>query len=116
MYGNTWIIWLDSVGLILYIRIAWKLDEVKYKYKYKSEQEKAIDDADFGEVQQTIGDAVITKKGIINADKDRFYLPKSLIDKFDGRTGSVETIFWIALELSRSIIQYVCWKNQDMLD
>jgi len=28
----------------------------------------------------------ITEKGIDNTDKDRFYLPKSLIDKFDGRT------------------------------
>jgi hypothetical protein len=32
----------------------------------------------------TIGDTVITEKGI--ADKDRFYLPKSLVDRFDGHT------------------------------
>jgi hypothetical protein len=43
---------------------------------------RGINDADFGEVQLTIGDTVITEKGI--ADKDRFYLPKSLVDKFDG--------------------------------
>jgi hypothetical protein len=45
---------------------------------------RGTNDADFGEVQLTIGDTVITEKGI--ADKDRFYLPKSLIDKFDGHT------------------------------
>ena len=32
----------------------------------------------------TIGDTVITEKGI--ADKNRFYLPKSLVNKFDGHT------------------------------
>lgn len=75
-----------ALGSYCILEIAWKLDELKNKYKHKSEQEKAIDDADFGEVQLTIGDAVITEKGIINADKDRLYLRKSLIDKFDGRT------------------------------
>jgi hypothetical protein len=45
---------------------------------------RGTNDADFGEVQLTIGDTVITEKGI--ADKDRFYLPKSLVDKFDGHT------------------------------
>jgi hypothetical protein len=45
---------------------------------------RGINDADFGEVQLTIGDTVITEKGI--ADKDRFYLPKSLVDRFDGHT------------------------------
>ena len=69
-----------SLGLYCILEIAWKLDAVKNKFKYKSEKEKAIDDADFGEVQLIKGDAVITEKGIINADKDRFYLPKSLID------------------------------------
>ena len=79
-----------SLGLYCILEIAWKLDVVKnkykYKYKYKPEQEKGIDDADFGEVQLTVGDAVITEKGINNTDKDRFYLPKSIIDKFDGHT------------------------------
>jgi hypothetical protein len=45
---------------------------------------RGIDDADFGEVQLTIGDTVLTEKGI--TDKKRFYLPKSLVDKFDGHT------------------------------
>jgi hypothetical protein len=43
-----------------------------------------INDADFGEVQLTIGDTVIAEKGI--ADKNRFYLPKNLVDRFDGHT------------------------------
>jgi hypothetical protein len=43
---------------------------------------RGINDVDFGEVQLIMGDTVITEKGI--ADKDRFYLPKSLIDRFDG--------------------------------
>ena len=38
-----------------------------------------INDADFGEVQLTIGDTVITEKGI--TDKKRFYLPKGLLLK-----------------------------------
>ncbi|MFL6431143.1 MAG: hypothetical protein ACJ71X_06775 [Nitrososphaeraceae archaeon] len=45
---------------------------------------RGINDADFGEVQLIIGDTVITEKGI--TDKKRFYLPKSLVDKFDGHT------------------------------
>ena len=43
---------------------------------------RGINDADFGEVQLTIGDTVLTEKGI--TDKKRFYLPKNLVDKFDG--------------------------------
>jgi hypothetical protein len=45
---------------------------------------RRTNDADFGEVQLTIGDTVITEKGV--TDKKRFYLPKSLADKFDGHT------------------------------
>ena len=32
----------------------------------------------------TIGDTALTEKGI--ADKNRFYLPKNIVDKFDGYT------------------------------
>jgi len=45
---------------------------------------RGTNDADFVEVQLTIGDTVITEKGI--TDKKRFYLPKSLAEKFDGHT------------------------------
>jgi hypothetical protein len=41
---------------------------------------RGIDDADFGEVQLTIGDTVLTEKGI--TDKKRFYLPKNLVNRF----------------------------------
>jgi hypothetical protein len=37
---------------------------------------RGIDDADFGEVQMTMGDTVITEKGI--TDKDRFTCQKAL--------------------------------------
>ena len=50
----------------------------------KKEEARWINDADFGEVQLTIGDTVVTGKGI--ADKNRFYLPKNLVDRFDGHT------------------------------
>jgi hypothetical protein len=45
---------------------------------------RGINDADFGEVQLTIGDTVVTEKGI--ADNNRFYLPKNLVSTFDGHT------------------------------
>ena len=54
------------------------LDEVVKK------EARGINDADFGEVQLIMGDTVITEKGV--TDKKRFYLPKSLIDKFDSHT------------------------------
>ena len=56
---------------------------IDWDYVIKKEA-RGIDDADFGEVQLMMGDTVITEKGV--TDKDRFYLPKSLIDKFDGHT------------------------------
>ena len=60
-----------------------KKKEIDWDEVVKKEA-RGIDDADFGEVQLTIGDTVITEKGI--ADKNRFYLPKNLVDKFDGHT------------------------------
>ena len=58
-----------------------KKKEIDWDEVVKKEA-RGIDDADFGEVQLTIGDTVIIEKGI--TDKKRFYLPKSLVDKFDG--------------------------------
>ncbi|HZH39179.1 MAG TPA: hypothetical protein VEX17_03860, partial [Bacillales bacterium] len=40
------------------------------------------DDADFGEVQEIVLHYVLTEKGILN--KDKFYLPTSLAEEFDG--------------------------------
>jgi hypothetical protein len=42
----------------------------------------AIDYTDLGEIQEVGIEYVITQKGIIN--KDIFYIPKQLIDRFDG--------------------------------
>lgn len=42
------------------------------------------DDGDFGEVQAVEDDYVLTERGVI--EKDKFYLPKSLVYGFDGHT------------------------------
>ncbi|HEX9317302.1 MAG TPA: hypothetical protein VF884_00030 [Nitrososphaeraceae archaeon] len=41
-----------------------------------------VDGYDLGEVQEVEADTVVTKKGVF--DKDRFYLPNSLVEAFDG--------------------------------
>ena len=43
---------------------------------------RGIDDYDLGEVQEVNDNVVITQKGIL--DKDKFYLTKRLVDRFDG--------------------------------
>jgi hypothetical protein len=43
---------------------------------------RGMDDYDLGEIQDLNEEFVVTKKGII--DKDKFYLPKSKVVKFDG--------------------------------
>ena len=43
---------------------------------------RGINEFDLGEVQEVNGEQVITKKGIV--DKDKFYLPKSKANRFDG--------------------------------
>jgi hypothetical protein len=43
---------------------------------------RGLDDYDLGEVQEVNDDVVITKKGVV--DKDKFYLPKTKANKFDG--------------------------------
>ena len=40
------------------------------------------DDYDLGEVQDVQPEIVVTKKGIV--DKDKFYLPKTLVERYDG--------------------------------
>jgi hypothetical protein len=50
----------------------------------KKEARGLGDDTDFGEVQEILGEHVITQKG--TAAKDRFYFPKNLIERFDGDT------------------------------
>ena len=43
---------------------------------------RGINDFDLGEVQEIQDDVVITQKGVL--DKDKFYLPKNVVDRFDG--------------------------------
>src|ERR671925_541666 len=50
--------------------------------KVIKKEARGINGFDLGEVQEVNGEQVITKKGIV--DKDRFYLPKSKINRFDG--------------------------------
>jgi hypothetical protein len=45
---------------------------------------RGIDSADLGEVQEVSPEYIITQKGTIVAD--RFFIPKSLVDRFDGHT------------------------------
>jgi hypothetical protein len=50
----------------------------------KKEARGLGDDTDFGEVQEVLGEYIITQKG--NVAKDRFYFPKNLVERFDGDT------------------------------
>ena len=43
---------------------------------------RGLGDADLGEVQEVTGEFIVTQKGTI--DKDVFYIPKNLVDHFDG--------------------------------
>jgi hypothetical protein len=45
---------------------------------------RGIDNADLGEVQEVSPEYIITQKGTLVVDK--FYIPKSLVDRFDGNT------------------------------
>ena len=43
---------------------------------------RGINDYDLGEVQEVQENVVVIQKGLI--DKDKFYLTKRLVDRFDG--------------------------------
>jgi hypothetical protein len=43
---------------------------------------RGINDYDLGEVHEVEPELVVTKRG--HVDKDKFYLPKSLVERFDG--------------------------------
>jgi len=45
---------------------------------------RGLGDADLGEVQEVTSEFIVTQKGTI--DKDVFYIPKNLVDHFDGST------------------------------
>ena len=50
----------------------------------KKEARGLGDDTDFGEVQEVLGEYIITQKGSVA--KDIFYFPKNLVERFDGDT------------------------------
>jgi hypothetical protein len=43
---------------------------------------RGINDYDLGEVHEVQAETVVTKKGVV--DKDKFFLPKNLVERFDG--------------------------------
>ncbi len=45
---------------------------------------RGLGDTDLGEVQEVTGEFIVTQKATV--DKDVFYIPKNLVDHFDGRT------------------------------
>jgi hypothetical protein len=45
---------------------------------------RGLGDADLGEVQEISGEFIVTQKGTV--DKDVYYIPKNLVDHFDGST------------------------------
>jgi len=54
----------------------WRWDEVIKK------EGRGLYDYDLGEVQEVDEEHVITKKGLV--DKDKFYLPRNKVNRFDG--------------------------------
>ena len=45
---------------------------------------RGLGNADLGEVQEVTGEFIITQKGTV--DKEQYYIPKNLVDHFDGST------------------------------
>jgi hypothetical protein len=43
---------------------------------------RGTEDYDLGEVHEIQAETVVTKKGVL--DKDKFYLPKNLVEAYDG--------------------------------
>jgi hypothetical protein len=50
--------------------------------KVIKKEARGLDDYDLGEVEKVEEERVITKKGVV--DKDRFYLPRNKVNRFDG--------------------------------
>jgi hypothetical protein len=50
----------------------------------KKEARGLGDDADLGEVQEVGIEYIVTQKGIF--DKDKYLIPKKLVERFDGET------------------------------
>jgi uncharacterized protein (TIGR02271 family) len=60
------------------------IDSISWKDVIKKEARGASDDSDFGEVQEIGQNYVLTQKGLMN--KEKFYIPKYLVQGFDGDT------------------------------
>ena len=45
---------------------------------------KGFENTDLGEVQEVSREYIITQKGTLH--KEKFYIPKNLVDRFDGTT------------------------------
>jgi hypothetical protein len=50
--------------------------------KIIKKEARGLDNYDLGEVQELNEEFVVTKRGVV--DKDKFYLPRSKVAKFDG--------------------------------
>jgi hypothetical protein len=50
--------------------------------KVIKKEARGLDDYDLGEVEEVDEEHVITKKGVV--DKDRFFLPRNKVIRFDG--------------------------------
>jgi hypothetical protein len=50
--------------------------------KIIKKEARGLDDYDLGEVQEVNKEFVVTKKGRV--DKDKFYLPRDKVSRFDG--------------------------------
>lgn len=50
--------------------------------KVIKKEARGLDDYDLGEVEEVDEEHVITKKGVV--DKDRFFLPRNKVNRFDG--------------------------------
>lgn len=50
--------------------------------RHRKKEARGINDYDLGEVDEVEPEIVVTKKGVV--DKDKFYLPKKLVERFDG--------------------------------
>jgi uncharacterized protein (TIGR02271 family) len=60
------------------------IDSISWDNVIKKEARGAVDDSDFGEVQEIGQHYVLTQKGLMN--KEKFYIPKHLVQGFDGNT------------------------------
>jgi hypothetical protein len=57
------------------------IETIEWEKVIKKEA-RGLDDYDLGEVQEVNDDIIITKKGVV--DKDKFYLPRNKVNRFDG--------------------------------